>query len=483
MSGPGAGDVLRVRVAGEGCALAAGELVEIVRPRPCTRVPNGPASLRGLANLRGRVLPVVSLAALLGRVEAAATNTQLLVVAGAEPVGFLVDEVLSLGNGAGEEVLDLPALLAAAFAAVGGVAAGRARPREAVKAASLAAAPNEVALLVVGVAGQEYGLRLDQVRRVMPMPTRVLPVPGADPVMLGVMADETISGPAGVVPLVSLPALLGLAAVADASDRARWRVAVVELGGRLVGLAAPGLDAILRVPAGSIGVVPPVLTRGRAEARLEGIAQLDGGRRLVCVLATERLLDAATMERIMTQAGTGAQAKEAAEPTESGQRQQFVVFLLGGERYGLPIASVQEVVRRPPNLTRVPMAPDFVAGVMNLRGVVLPVIRQADRFGAPGPAAPGLATGELAAGGRVMVVRIGGLLAGLAVDAVTEILTVDADGLQPAPELAAGESGLFDQVAVDRAGGLTLLIDPVALLSQAERDIVAAITREVSDAA
>jgi purine-binding chemotaxis protein CheW len=454
-------DVLLVRVAGEIRALAAGEVVEIVRPRAWTRVPNGPASLLGLTNLRGRVMPVVSLAGLLGRGEAAATPAQRMVVVGADPVGFLVDAVVALvkaGATAGEHaVLDLPALLAGGFAGAGRAVPRAARPREAVAAAT--AVRDEVALLVLVVAGQEYGLRLGQVHRVVPMPPQVVSVPGADPVMLGVMAGE-----AGVVPLVSLPALLGLSALADG---ARWRVAVVELGGRLVGLAAPGLDAILRVPAGLIGRVPPVLTRGRTEARLEGITQLDGGRRLVCLLATERLLDAATMERIMSQAGAQAQAAVHTD-VASGDRQQFVVFLLGGERYGLPIACVQEVVRHPASLTRVPMAPDFVAGVMNLRGVVLPVIRQADRFGAAGSEA----------GGRVMVVRIGALLAGLAVDAVTEILSVDAAGLQPAPALAAGgapgAAAVFDQVAITE-NGLTLLVDPAALLSEAERDILATI--------
>jgi purine-binding chemotaxis protein CheW len=485
MPGGDHGDVLLVRVAGDVQAMAAGQVVEIVRPQACTRVPNGPASLRGLTNLRGRVLPVVSLAALLGRAEDGATpakiGAQRMVVAGAEPVGFLVDEVVSLGNGGSERVvLDLPALLAAAFAGGGQLAAVGAPPRAAV-AQMDAVRRDDVALLVLEVAGQEYGLRLDQVRRVVPMPAHVTPVPGADPVMLGVMAANAASGEAGVVPLVSLPALLGLATpplaapmLADRTGGPRWRVAVVELGGRPVGLAAPGLDAILRVAAGSIGPVPAVLTRGRAEARLEGITQLEGGRRLVCVLSAEHLLDTATMERIMSQAGDVASAAKAAGPDSGGERQQFVVFLLGGERYGLPITAVQEVVRRPASLTRVPMAPDFVAGVMNLRGVVLPVISQAHRFGTAGPAA----------GGRVMVVRIGGLMAGLAVDAVTEILNLDPASLQPAPLLAAngapGTAEVFDRVAVDAAGGLTLLIDPVALLNEAERDILAAITREDS---
>jgi purine-binding chemotaxis protein CheW len=61
----------------------------------------------------------------------------------------------------------------------------------------------------------------------------------------------------------------------------------------------------------------------------------------------------------------------------------FVVFRLGDEEFGLPIAAVDEVARVPTQITRVPKMPDFLEGVVNLRGDVLPVVDQRRRFDMP----------------------------------------------------------------------------------------------------
>ena len=63
--------------------------------------------------------------------------------------------------------------------------------------------------------------------------------------------------------------------------------------------------------------------------------------------------------------------------------EQFVVFRLMNEEYGVPIDSVQEIVRVPEELTKVPKTPTFIEGVINLRGIVLPVVDQRRRFGLP----------------------------------------------------------------------------------------------------
>ena len=448
---PTSGGMLAVRVSGETHALPAAEVTEIVRPSRWTRVPNGPACLLGLANLRGTVLPVVSLASLLGHSEAAPSRTQRVVVAGTRGrVGFLVDEVTALQPDGEGSPLDLDGLLARDF----NWAAKPAVRTVPARAARFAEHDDDVALVVLSVSGQDYALGLDQVSTILMLPAGVTAVAGEDDAILGVIPwqDE-------ILPLVSLAALLGLRPETSAA----LRIAVVPLGGISVGLVAAGLDTILRVPKRTIGPVPAVLTRGRGETRLEGICHVEGGRRLVCLLAPERLFDEPTTRRILAQAGSGGAAM-ADQQSGAGHREQFVLFSLGGERYGLPIAAVDEVVRRPASLTRIPKAPAFIEGVMNLRGRVIPVINQASRFSS--------ITG--AVGRRIIIVTIGGLQAGFAVDAVTGILNVAADSLQPAPGLA-GQDDLFDRVALDGENSMTLLIDPAALLDQAERELLAAI--------
>ncbi|MFH5923007.1 chemotaxis protein CheW [Roseomonas xinghualingensis] len=461
----GSGQALTVTVAGQTLALPAGAVQEVLRPRPVTRVPHAPPGLLGLINLRGAVVPVVSLARLVGLEEAAPSpSARIVVVNGTAQAGLLVDSVSALGSVGDARPVELDALLARGFGtlarrgAVRGIAPAMAGP----EAEARGALAEKLALMAFVVAGQDYALALDRVVAAARVPSEVTAVPRTDQAMLGV---ATFRG--GLLPLVSPHALLGLPAGEGGQDRAR--ILVVRLGPALVGLVVDRISAILRLPEEAIDPVPPVLTRGVGEARVEAIGRFDGGRRLVSILSLAKLFDDETASRIL------ADAKEAADMagTVAEAAEQFVVFRLGDEHYGLPIASVEEVARRPDNLTRLPRAPSFVEGVMNLRGGVLPVIDQRRRFSADGEADERRR--------RVLVVTIEGFRAGFAVDAVTEILSVPASSLAPAPELTVGDTAVIDRIAtLERDGRMILLIDPGALLSGAERDLLAAMAAKAA---
>ncbi|WP_408906677.1 chemotaxis protein CheW [Siccirubricoccus sp. G192] len=266
------GRSLTVTVAGEVLALPAGMVREVLRPRPVTRVPHAPAALLGLANMRGAALPVVSLAALMGRETAAPSGaTRVVVMEGEVPVGLLVDSVSALGGGSVRTV-DPDALLARAFgtsARRGTGARGRASAIVGPGAVAPQAILEELALIAFLLAGQEYALPLDKVAAVMRLPAEVAAVPRTGQAMLGVTAYR-----GGLLPLVSPHALLGIS-VAEAA-RARARIVVARLGPALVGLVVDCMTAILRLPEAAIDPVPPVLTRGAGEARVEAIGRLEG---------------------------------------------------------------------------------------------------------------------------------------------------------------------------------------------------------------
>ena len=450
---PAAG-ALTVMVAGEALALPAGAVREVLRPRPLTRVPHAPPALLGLAALRGAALPVVSLAALTGRAAAAPSPAaRILVLDGPAPAGLLVDGIAGAGGGAGrvaERVIDPAALLAAAFGAV----VRRASPAPALGPAASDAAAERLALLGFALAGQEFALPLEKVVAVLRRPAEVT--------RTGAAAGVT-SYRGGLLPLLAPHGLLGLpAATAQAG-----RVVVMRLGPALVGLLVDRITAIHRLAEAAIDPVPAVLARGGGEARLEAIGRLADGR-LVGILAPARLFDAETTAGLLAETGRGGEAMaESSMAPEAVER--ILVFRLGEEEYGLPLAAVEEVARRPARLTRLPRAPAFVAGAMNLRGTVLPVIDQRRRFAAAGEVP--------AQGGRVIVVTTGGVRAGFGVDAVAGIMALPAAALAPAPEIAAG-GAVFDRVAtVEREGRMILLIDPQALLDAAERDLIEALAR------
>jgi|SRR3972149_2097086 len=108
---------------------------------------------------------------------------------------------------------------------------------------------------------------------------------------------------------------------------------------------------------------------------------------------------------------------------------QLVSFNLGDEEYGVEILKVQEI-NRMVHITRVPKAPHFVEGVINLRGKVIPIVDLRKRFGLP-EKAPDRNT-------RIIVVETTGKTVGLIVDGVSEVLRLSSDTIEPPPPMVAG---------------------------------------------
>ena len=472
MAARGEHAVLSFRIGARRFALDAERVAEVVRPPPVTRVPLAPASLRGVASLRGRVLPVISLGALLG-VDAAsedAAGGRLIVLGGGEPLGLEVDEVIGLGageRGAGlvetadgaARVIALEDLLQQAFSQGARRTATRTATERSDRVETAAEATSD--FLAFALAGQPYALPLSQVREVIAVPAEVAALPRTDDAMLGV---ALVRG--ALTPVVSTRVLLGLPpAPLNASDR----VIVASLAGARIGLAADHVSAVVRAPASALGPVPKVLNRGAGEARVAAMLRTgDGG--LISVLEPERLFAEESLVQILED---GRRAESAAEtaPASAQATQRFLVFRLADETYGIDIAAVEEVVMLPDQLARAPRAPAYLVGVMSLRGAAIPIIDQRQRFG--------LRAAEVEARRRVIITRIDDMAAGFAVDAVTQILEVPSERLAPTPELTQDAARLFDRVAqVEDGGRVILLVNPRELLDRAERDLVAALAAE-----
>jgi purine-binding chemotaxis protein CheW len=138
---------------------------------------------------------------------------------------------------------------------------------------------------------------------------------------------------------------------------------------------------------------------------------------------------------------------------------QLVSFHLGGEEYGMEILRVQEIIRMM-DLTRVPNSPDFVEGVINLRGKVIPVIGLRKRFG--------MEAKEHDKQTRIVVVEVAGAVLGFVVDSVSEVLRIPADTVEPPPRLTKVERELVSGVG-KLENRLLLLLDVEKLLSQSEQ--------------
>lgn len=136
--------------------------------------------------------------------------------------------------------------------------------------------------------------------------------------------------------------------------------------------------------------------------------------------------------------------------SEQGTEQQLVVLDLAGEAYGLDIGTVREIIRMQ-SVTSVPDAPDFVEGVINLRGRVIPVVDLRRRFG--------LAVSEPTAESRIVVVDIGGDDIGVIVDAVTEVLLIAEDSIEEASSVVTTEHSYYIRGIAKVADQLLILLD------------------------
>ncbi len=463
------GDLLTFAVAGRHLALASSQVVEIIRPPVLTTVPHGPPSLLGVANLRGAVVPVVSLACMLNcEVGPVSAATRVIVAQGRVTVGVMVDEIHALTATSDADMVDLDALLARDFASLAdGTRAVTDRRTQSLSIAAPEAGQTDLALMGFTLCGQEYALPIEKIAEVVKFSGVGAAVPLTDSAMMGVMTIRD-----RLMPLVSARVLLGLPM--DGFDRGDAHVVVTRFGNVLVGLVVDVMTAILRVSAASIDVVPPVLTRGKRETQIDAICRLDGGKRLLSILSPTKIFDAETTAKILAEAGE-ADSTAAAAVQNDGGAEQFIVFQLDGADYGLPLAVVEEVVRRPDNIVALPRAPKFVAGMMNLRGKAVPVIDQRQRFAVKGSA--GAST-------RVVVVNTGGLQAGLLVDGVSEILAVPTAELKPAPKLPSEVTHVFDRLAmIERRERMILTIDPETLLNQTQRHIVTALVKKTGTVA
>lgn len=154
------------------------------------------------------------------------------------------------------------------------------------------------------------------------------------------------------------------------------------------------------------------------------------------------------------------------QPGQShGELLQLVGFHVGGEEFALDILCVQEIIRLQ-QLTRVPESPDFIDGVLNLRGRIIPVVALRKRFGLD-PAPPGKQT-------RIVVVEIKGAVLGLIVDSVSEVVRIPVDTIEPPPRLSKIEREYVLGVGKldDR---LLILLDLDRLMSNTEEKSSAAL--------
>ncbi len=457
---------LKFRLGNRYLSLDANKVAEVVRAPRITRVPHGPESLLGIANIRGEPVPIFDLGHVLGdEGDGRVVDGCCIVYERGQRIGLMVDAVLQIVADDNDRISDLDARLTAQVRPTSPRRqnTGAARRSGDFGASSRHANPVDAGkpFLTVKVAGQSFAIALADVHEVLALGEEFFTASRPQDVILG-MAEHR----GAVLPVADARNLLGLR-----SDKARAanRVVVVDYLGTRIGLAVERVQTILRLASSQIDAVPTVLKNGQGPAELEAIGRPGEGQSLVAILSTEKLFGNQAVNRVASPVGE----HDMSENSIVAKGEQFLIFSLGSEDYGLPMRCVEEVVRVPQSVTRVPKAPSFVAGVVNLRGRAVPLIDQRMRFE--------VADTNPLAWQRAIIVNFEETRVGFVVDRVSETVEIAAEDLLDAPDISERTS-VFDRVARLKADGrMILLVDPKELLTRAEQDVVAALAMTGSE--
>ena len=471
---------------------------EIIRVPDVVRVPLAPHTLEGLANLRGKVLPIISLRRIFGFDECDYNDsTRAIVIDLGQPLGFVVDRVASVvgvepgkiegvdsirstvntellsglikdvGGHAMIMVLDFAKLIAQEFAEIAAVAGNSdlSTTHSEATTADVENSDDELQLVSFEVAGQEYAMAIEDVQEIVQIPEEIIHVPHAESHVMGVMTLRN-----RLLPLVNLRRMFNLPS-RENDDHSR--IVVVSVGESSVGVVMDSVNEVLRVAKADVDAMPGLLARDGDLADITEICRLNNGKRLVSIISANNLFRHSAVKEAMTTVETMDNSKNPGYDPDndeliSDDDEQVVVFRLDKEEFGVPIDSVQEIVRVPEELTHVPKAPAFVEGVINLRGSVLPVIDLRRRLGMP--------TVERSDRQRVMVFLISGIRTGFIVDLVAEVLKIPKSAIEPAPVLSSEQAQLVARMAnLERLKRMVQLIEPSHLIDSGDLEQLVAL--------
>lgn len=469
---------------------------EIIRLPEIVRVPQAPPYVEGLANLRGSVLTMISgrrrfgmekadyddatrvlvleqghrvLGCVVDRVaEVTVINPeQVEEMAGAEDKSDFIRAVAKLNDGQRLVMLvDSDLLVGGTEESLADELSAESGPEE-VEGTGVAAAEGvqeaEEHLVSFRVGSEEYAVAIASIQEIVHLPDEV-----SRPATLPHYFEGIVTLRNRVLPVVSLRALFNLPRK-EFDERTRVVVFNVQTAGgtHTVGVTVDAVAEVLRVPRSVIEDVPAAL-RGQQTEEILGVCKIQEGRRLVYLLDPTKLLP---LEEIGEFASVQAEDERTVHQSASEEEEHLVTFQLNGQEYAVNIGQVQEIIRLPA-IVAVPKAPDFVEGVINLRGTVIPVIDLRARFGLPAKDDDEQV--------RVVVVDIGGVKTGCKVDSVREVLKIPRSDIEKISEVCTGGARFFRGVGkIEKADRMIIILDLAEILSGEEKEELA--NMEVSD--
>jgi len=146
----------------------------------------------------------------------------------------------------------------------------------------------------------------------------------------------------------------------------------------------------------------------------------------------------------------------------SDEALQLVTFRLGNEEFGIDIRKVREI-NRMIDITKIPNAPAYVEGVVNLRGKIIPIVSLRTKLG--------LGKTDQDKATRIMVVEIEGSVLGFIVDSVSEVLRIHDVKVEPPPGITSGNESSYIEGVINLADRILMLLDLKALFEGDQKGV------------
>jgi len=459
------------------------DVKEIIRVPEITKVPNAPEYVEGACNLRGNVLPIID-----GRTrfnierKQKDENSRVLVMdVDGKATGVIVDkvsEVMRVSNADIEEPpqivknvdsdylngvvkLDNGNRLVMLLDIVKALKVNtvekekqNAHSEDKNGTSSILNSVNTEAIveeqLVSFLLGkEEYAIGIMEVKEIIRVP-QIVKVPNCEDYIEGVVSIRN-----NLLPIINLRIYFGMD-YKEINDHTR--ILVVDMGSFTAGIMVDKISEVLRVQS-SIIQPPPKFSVHSGE-QLKGIAKLNNGKRMILLLEPVKLISADEISAITGNNATSEeQVEEKSKTVQIIDEEQLVTFKIDMEEYGIKIANVQEI-NRMTEVTKIPRAPYFIDGIVNLRGNVIPALDLRKLFNLPEK--------QVTDATRIIIVDFDGKRTGIVVDSVSEVLRFEKTLIEAPPDILSSgiDSDYVESVGkLDSGKRMILILDIGKVLS------------------
>jgi len=426
------------------------DVKEIIRVPEITKVPNAPSYVEGACNLRGNVLPIID-----GRTrfnlekKEKDENSRVLVIdVEGKATGVIVDKVSEVMRVNISEIESPPQIVKNVdYDYLNGVVkldngnrlvmlldivtalkinnTGKGRINENDKNlhqqnfklnSSNSESVDEEQLVTFRLDKEEYAIGIMKVKEIIRVP-QIVKVPNCEAYIDGVVSIRN-----NLLPIINLRTYFGMGHL-ELNDQTR--ILVVDMGTFAAGIMVDRISEVLRVPSDVIQAPPKFSVE--SEEQLKGVAKLNNGKRMILILDPSKFISADEINALSD--FSEAQELELNDNDITNlilDEEKLVTFKIDMEEYGVKIANVQEI-NRMTDITKIPGAPYYIEGIVNLRGNIIPALDLRRLFK--------LEEKKITDSSRIIIVDFNGKRTGIVVDSVSEVLKLEKKLIEATPDI------------------------------------------------